>query len=51
MSKSQLKKKLNNILESSQAKRNINGKEGINKGNYYKHFLNTPRKRYFKCGN
>ena len=45
LSKYQLKKKLDSLPESSNVKRNINGKEGINKVNDYKHLPDAPKKK------
>ena len=51
LSKSQLKKILECLIESKNVKRNINGKLGINKANNYKHLPDAPRKKCHKCGN
>ena len=51
LSKSQMKKKLDSLPVSKNAKRNRNDKKGIIKANDYKHLTNAPRKRCHKCGN
>lgn len=51
LSKSQLKQRLESLSKSGKVKRNMNGKEDINKANNYKNIPEAPKKKCFKCGN
>ncbi|KAL8109987.1 hypothetical protein AgCh_025917 [Apium graveolens] len=54
MTKKQLKHKLKeikNVNKVKVARKNRNGKEGVNKSNNYMPVPNTPRKKCYNCGN
>ncbi|KAL8124850.1 hypothetical protein AgCh_012490 [Apium graveolens] len=54
MTKKQLKhkmKEIRNVNKVKEARKNRNGKEGVNKSNNYIHVPNVPRKKYYNCGN
>ena len=54
MTKKQLKHKLKeirNVNKVKAARKNRNGKEGVNKSNNYKPVPNAPRKICHNCGN
>jgi hypothetical protein len=54
LSKKQLRNKISEVTNrevAATAKRNRNGKVGINKENNYKYIPNAPRKACFNCGN
>ncbi|KAL8097342.1 hypothetical protein AgCh_030472 [Apium graveolens] len=54
MTKKQLKHKLKeirNVNKVKAARKNRNGKEGVNKRNNYMHVPNAPRKKCYNCGN
>ena len=54
LSKGKLEKKINDItgkVKPKPPKRNMNGKQGIDKSNNYAYIQNAPRKTCFNCGN
>ena len=54
MTKKQLKHKLKeirNVNKVKEARKNRNGKEGVNKSNNYMPVPNAPRKKCYNCGN
>ena len=54
MTKKQLKHKLKeirNVNKVKEARKNRNGKEGVNKSNNYMPVPNAPRKKCYICGN
>ena len=53
MTKKQLKyklKEIKNVNKVKEARKNRNGKEGVNKSNDYKHVPDAPRKTCHNCG-
>ncbi|KAL8135039.1 hypothetical protein AgCh_009891 [Apium graveolens] len=54
MTKKQLKhnlKEIRNVNKVKAARKNRNGKEGVNKSNNYMHVPNAPRNKCYNCGN